>query len=261
VPARRIPPGVQSAGPMAMCPHCGMKKPVDLDSLGHGYDYDYINEDVILNRMEVRDGRLVLPDGMSYRMMVLPDRESISPEALRRIGEFIAAGATVAGRKPVRSNSLRGYPDCDREVRELADRIWGPCDGESVRSHPMVPGRVFWNVPLEGDPRRPGRAARFHRREAPNNDEWEIDFIHRATGRRGHLLRLPTPPEHAFGGLPVPRRPGPGAEPSGIPMMAACGRARSIRPAGALSASRRPAAGPRCSSCSGRNHAATIWSR
>jgi hypothetical protein len=180
VPARRLPPGVEIRWPDEMCPHCGMEKPVDLDSLGRGYDYDYINEDVILNRMQVRDGRLLLPSGMSYRMMVLPDRESISPEALRRIASFIEAGATVVGRKPVRSNSLRGYPDCDREVRELADRVWGPCDGESVRSHTHGAGKVFWNVPLKDILAEMGVQPDFVV-ESPANDEWEIDYVHRTT--------------------------------------------------------------------------------
>jgi len=45
------------------------------------YDYDVINEEVLLNRMQVRDGRLVLPDGMSYRVMVLPGHQIISLEA------------------------------------------------------------------------------------------------------------------------------------------------------------------------------------
>ena len=157
-----------------------MKKPVDLDSLGQGYDYDYINEDVILNRMRVKDGRLVLPDGMSYRIMVLPDRETISPEALRRIGEFITAGATIVGRKPLRSNSLRGHPDCDREVRELADRIWGNCDGETVRSHTYGAGKVFWNVPLKDVLAGLGVAPDFVV-ESPSNENRDIDYIHRRT--------------------------------------------------------------------------------
>jgi hypothetical protein len=180
VPARRMPPGVKSRWPDEMCPHCGMKKPVDLDSLGQGYDYDYINEDVILNRMRVKDGRLVLPDGMRYRVMVLPDRETISPEALRRIGEFVEAGATIVGRKPTRSNSLRGHPDCDREVRELADLIWGPCDGESVRSHTYGAGKVFWNVPLKDVLAGMGAAPDFVV-ISPSNENRDIDHIHRRT--------------------------------------------------------------------------------
>nr|MCU0779971.1 hypothetical protein [Akkermansiaceae bacterium] len=180
VPARRIPPGVQARWPDDHCPHCGMKKPVNLDSLGHGYDYDYMNEEVILTRMQARDGKLVLPDGMSYRLLVLPDREAISPPVLRRIGELVAAGATVAGPRPRRSNTLRGYPDCDREVRELADRIWGDCDGETVRSRAYGKGRVVWNLPLAEVLAEMGVAPDFVVENLPNKNR-EIDFIHRAT--------------------------------------------------------------------------------
>jgi hypothetical protein len=180
VPARRLPPGVQSRWPDDHCGHCGMKKPVNLDSLGHGHDYDYINEEVILTRMQVRDGRLELPDGMSYRLLVLPDREAISPAVLRRIGELVAAGATVAGPKPRRSNSLRSYPDCDLEVRELADRIWGGCDGETTRTHSYGAGKVTWNVPLNevlaGLEVKPDFVV-----ENFANAHQEIDYIHRAT--------------------------------------------------------------------------------
>ena len=29
--------------------------------------------------MSVKDGRLVLPDGMSYRVLVLPERDTMTP--------------------------------------------------------------------------------------------------------------------------------------------------------------------------------------
>ena len=195
VPSRRIPPGVQSRWPDEMCPHCGMKKPVNLDSLGQGYDYDYINEDVILNRMKVKDGKLVLPDGMSYRMMVLPDRDTISPEALRRIGELVAEGATVSGRRPRRSNSLRGYPQCDSEVRELADRIWGTCDGETVRNHSHGKGKIFWNVPLKNILAGMGVPPDFVV-ESPDNSNREIDYIHRMTDAADIYFVANTSTEH-----------------------------------------------------------------
>ena len=42
-------------------------------ALPAGYAADWINADVILNRLSVRDGRWVLPDGMSYKVLVIPD--------------------------------------------------------------------------------------------------------------------------------------------------------------------------------------------
>ena len=180
VPARRIAPTIQSQWGKDFCAHCGRPKPVNLDSLGQGYDYDYINEEVIRTRMKVQDGRLVLPDGMSYRLLVLPDRRTISLAVLRRIGQLVEAGATLVGPKPERSNSLRGFPDCDREVRDLAARIWGDCDGEQVRTNRFGQGTVVWNVPLREVLAGMGVPPDFVP-DVAGNDDRHIDYIHRAT--------------------------------------------------------------------------------
>jgi hypothetical protein len=180
VPARRIAPTIKSQWSKEYCAHCGRLKPVDLDALGHGHDYDFVNEEVILTRMKVENGKLVLPDGMNYRLLVLPNREAISLAVLHRVGELVEAGATVVGPKPQRSNSLQGYPDCDCEVRALADRIWGPCDGDKVRSYNSGKGKVIWNVPLEKVLEDMGVAPDFVAENTKNEDQ-HIDFIHRST--------------------------------------------------------------------------------
>ncbi len=90
-----------------------------------GYDYDVVTEDVILKRMSVRDGRIVLPDGMSYRVLALPDRPGISLAVLKKLEKMVKAGATIVGPRPAQTYSLSGYPKCDAEVVRLADRLWG----------------------------------------------------------------------------------------------------------------------------------------
>ncbi len=180
VPARRIAPTIESQWSDDKCAHCGVAKPVDLSSLSHGYDYDYVNEEVIMKRMEFRDGKLVLPDGMSYRLLVLPDREAISPTVLRKIGELVKAGATVVGRKPERSNSLKGFPGCDDEVRGLANEIWGDCDGQKIHTHAYGKGKVMWNRPLDEVLGEMDIAPDFTVEEIENKDQ-HIDFTHRAT--------------------------------------------------------------------------------
>ena len=62
-----------------------------------GHDFDGCPPEVVLTRMSVKDGRLVLPDGMSYRMLVLPRSETMTPRLLRKIKELVRAGATVVG--------------------------------------------------------------------------------------------------------------------------------------------------------------------
>ena len=66
-----------------------------LDGLNPGYDFDIINTDVLLNRMQVQNNRIVLPDGMSYALLVLPDREDIPDKVVERVENMIQSGAKV----------------------------------------------------------------------------------------------------------------------------------------------------------------------
>jgi hypothetical protein len=114
-----------------------------------GYDYDYISTDVLLNRMAVNDdGRLVLPDGMSYRVLVLPEIDRMTLPVLRKIRALAAGGATVVGPRPVKSPSLVGYPDADRELQALAADLWGDIDGIAATRHAFGKGKVMWGLPL-----------------------------------------------------------------------------------------------------------------
>jgi hypothetical protein len=100
-----------------------------------GYDYDVLTEEALLTRLAARDGRLLLPDGMSYRVLVLPNRDAISLPVLRKVKELVNAGATVIGPKPARATGLSGFPQSDAEVARLAEELWSPAPNPgSVRS-------------------------------------------------------------------------------------------------------------------------------
>ena len=90
-----------------------------------GHNFDTCPPEVLMTRMSVKEGRFVLPDGMSYRMLALPRSPTMTPQLLRRIKELVREGATVAGNPPVKSPSLSGYPACDAELKALADELWG----------------------------------------------------------------------------------------------------------------------------------------
>lgn len=113
-----------------------------------GYDFDACDAEVLLKRMSVKGNRIVLPDGTSYEVLVLPDERAMTPTLLRRIGELVKLGAYVIGPKPSNSPSLMGYPKSDEEVRKLAGEIWGDCDGKTVRESSYGAGKVFWGVSI-----------------------------------------------------------------------------------------------------------------
>jgi hypothetical protein len=92
--------------------------------LPDGYAFDSINRDALLTRASARDGRLVLPDGVSYRLLVLPPSEAMTPELAKKIGELAQAGVPVIGTPPTRSISLTDYPKSDETVRQIVKSSW-----------------------------------------------------------------------------------------------------------------------------------------
>jgi hypothetical protein len=130
------------------------KSPVKSGNDRPGYNFDGCPPQVVLQRMQVKDGRLVLPDGMSYRLLVLPQVETMTPPLLRKIRDLVKAGATVVGAPPVKSPSLEGFPECDVEVQALAREIWGSDPApSSVTERRYGQGRVIWGG--EFSPPRP----------------------------------------------------------------------------------------------------------
>ncbi|MCC7292108.1 MAG: hypothetical protein IT449_08630 [Phycisphaerales bacterium] len=114
-----------------------------------GYDYDACNVDVLLRRMSVKDGRLILPDGMSYALLVLPDSSFMTPATLAKLHELVEQGATVVGPRPDRSFSLGDMPEGDARVRKWAAEMWGDMDGKSVTEHRFGKGKVVWGREVE----------------------------------------------------------------------------------------------------------------
>ena len=106
----------------------------------NGYDYDGISPQKFLKDVTVKDGMLVLPSGMKYRLLVLPEESEMSVPMLKKITTLVEAGASIIGNPPVKSPGLAGYPESDAEVKKLASSLWG--DGtENERKVGL--GRVF----------------------------------------------------------------------------------------------------------------------
>jgi len=149
-------------------------------ALGLGYDYDVCNSEVLLNRLSVKEGRLVLPDGMSYRLLALPDRKLMPAEAARKIAELVRAGATVAGPRPEQDPRLREGQQLDQQVKQLAAEIWGAVDGKAATHWAVGKGRVFCGEPLRKILQDDGVQPDFEF-TAPYDDS-AFDFIHRSAG-------------------------------------------------------------------------------
>ncbi|MDO6693289.1 glycosyl hydrolase [Aliiglaciecola sp. 3_MG-2023] len=89
-----------------------------------GFGYDYTNTDVLLNRVSVKDGWLVLPEGTRYRALQLHRTDYLHFNTLKRVQELVAAGATVIGDKP---KHVIGFSEWSQqaEFEQIATQLWG----------------------------------------------------------------------------------------------------------------------------------------
>lgn len=158
-----------------VCVFTGEDAPSSLDpsvKMPPGHDFDGCGTNVIM-KMEVKKGRIVLPEGMSYRLLMLPESRRMTPQLINKVAELVRDGATVIAPKPSKSPSLSGYPACDTEVARLADEVWCDCDGKQITEHAYGKGKVIWGKPL-------GKVL-AESKIAPDF-EGDLSYIHRTVG-------------------------------------------------------------------------------
>jgi hypothetical protein len=130
-----------------------------------GYDFDGCDAQALLEA-RVENGRILLPSGTEYRVLLLPNLTTMRPATLKKVAELVCAGATVLGPRPKQSPSLRDLGEGDATVRKLADELWS--------------SRVASGVTFEG---------LFKRINLPPDFEWrasapdaEMLYVHRRVG-------------------------------------------------------------------------------
>ncbi len=104
-----------------------------------GCRYDLLDTKVLVERLKYENGRFLLPDGTSYRLLVFdPIEKSLPVEAMRKLRDLANAGAPIllGATKPSASVGLFEREKADAEVAAIADALWND-------------DKLFKNVALE----------------------------------------------------------------------------------------------------------------
>ncbi len=145
-----------------------------------GFDYDVTDETIFL-RLTVKDGRVVVPGGVEYRVLVLPDHRVLSLAVLEKTVELLESGATVLGPKPEMLKSLSGGEEAQKRFRELADTIWGgSLSDKGERDYGT--GHVAWGMTARDYLMSKDLAPDFE--VIGNNSTTDYDYIHYIVGGR-----------------------------------------------------------------------------
>jgi len=110
-----------------------------------GFAYDLLSSDALTGRLSVKNGRLVLPDGMSYKMLVVDlDEAAIPVEVLKKITELVKEGATIVlgQTKPVRATGISNYPESDKDINNLTSELWTEGNGQ-MQFRTLGKGKIY----------------------------------------------------------------------------------------------------------------------
>ena len=111
-------------------------KPDELEPFPAGYLSDYLNQDVLLNRLSVKDGCFVLPDGLQYSRIWIPQGTVLSRRTVERLESLAAQGGVII--RGDASAAVKGLPP------QVAAEDGAPLTGAATRD-------LLWYHRREGD--------------------------------------------------------------------------------------------------------------
>lgn len=109
-----------------------------------GYDYDVCSDEILL-QTTVKNGRIALPGGMTYKVLVLAGGNRISLAAAKHIQALIKAGAVVIGNeKFLASPSLADGAAGAQQVKAIGNTLWGTGKLTASGSRVYGKGKMNW---------------------------------------------------------------------------------------------------------------------
>lgn len=151
---------------------------IKIQGLSEGYDYDAINSEILLEKMKLRDGKICLPHGQCYELLILREEEAMNEELLAKVHQLIQEGAWVLGKKPDKVYGLKDYEARTQQLKNTADLIWGDADaGDQMRKR-IGKGMIFQNISPDEILREKNIVADF---SYTAQLRCSLQFIHRQT--------------------------------------------------------------------------------
>lgn len=140
-----------------------------LPNVPKGYNFDFINPDALINLLTVKDGNLITPSGMSYRVLALDENvKRMSLPVLRKIAQLAKSGAVICGSKP---EIKAGQGGDQQEFQRLVNEVWNS-GKPNVHTDKTIP-QVLHALNIQPD---------FEYNAAQNNAE--LLYVHRKAANK-----------------------------------------------------------------------------
>ena len=140
-----------------------------------GYDYDVTDTEALLHRIVADASGLHTPEGIHYRMLVLPAWRVIPLSVLELVERYLQAGGTVVGERPLRPQGIVPAAE-EARYQQLSEKIWGGCSADSPDTGVHVGrGTLFCEAKARG------ALSALHILPDFESESPAIDYIHRRT--------------------------------------------------------------------------------
>ncbi len=150
------------------------------DWLGEGYDYDVVNTDVLVHKMKTKDGRIILPHGQSYGLLVVETSPDINLDALKKMRKLVYEGATIICQPPSKVYGLNNYQQKEDSLRIILSELWGDNYTSPSGTHTLGKGSIIWGQSAREVLQQRGIPQDFSY-FAPNDPGLALEYIHRVT--------------------------------------------------------------------------------
>ncbi len=147
-----------------------------------GYRYLSINPDALLNEVRILDGAMSLPNGARHKVLMLPPEPFhgnglYTPAVMKKIQRLVKGGVIVLGPRPKGAAGLDDRDKADKQVKAIADRLWGPEQAGAASVNRYGKGMVYCGFSLEDVLKRENLIPDLL---FPSADS--MDYIHKVAG-------------------------------------------------------------------------------
>ena len=122
------------------------RPPFDLDKFPKGYRFDYLNAEILQEKISIKDDKIHVENGGDYRIIKLRDSENMLLSTAKKLKELVLNGAVILGDKPKDSPSLMDDENDVKEILSIADELWGKTKSGIKQ---VGKGRVYWGKTIE----------------------------------------------------------------------------------------------------------------
>ncbi|MFS4482731.1 glycosyl hydrolase [Hyunsoonleella sp. 2307UL5-6] len=122
------------------------RPPFDLDYFPKGYRFDYLNAEILQEKLSVKNGKIHVENGGDYRIITLRDSESMLLSTAQKLKELVLNGAVILGAKPIDSPSLMDDENDLEALKNISDELW---DTTKSGVKQVGKGRVYWGKTLD----------------------------------------------------------------------------------------------------------------